>query len=190
MARPRLRDVAISRPRTGRCSRAAAASRCFGIFHVPNISPDKETGIGSWTLLDFVNAMKWGVAPDGSHLYPAFPYPAYQRLTYEDLIDLKAYLDSLPAVKSEVPPHKLRFPFNCAARSGCGIASISTAKASCPTQRPAPSSIGAPISSEEQAIVRSAIRRAIFSAASSRIPNSPARQILRAKARCPYHTEQ
>ena len=93
-----------------------AGGRClktpFGTFNVPNISPDKATGIGSWTTLDFVNAMKHGVAPDGTHLYPAFPYPSYQRMTYEDLIDLKAYLDTLPAVNNKVPPSALRFPYN------------------------------------------------------------------------------
>lgn len=100
-----------------------AGGRClktpFGTFHVPNISPDKETGIGSWTTVDFVNAMKHGVAPDGSYLYPAFPFASYQRMSYEDLIDLKAYLDSLPAVKSEVSPHELGFPFNI--RRGLGL---------------------------------------------------------------------
>jgi len=100
-----------------------AGGRClktpFGNFNVPNISPDKETGIGNWTTLDFVTAMKRGTAPDGTYLYPAFPYTSYQRMTYEDLIDLKAYLDSLPAVKSEVPPSELRFPFNL--RRGLGL---------------------------------------------------------------------
>lgn len=91
----------------GRCLKTA-----FGTFHVPNISPDKETGIGGWSTLDFVNAMKRGVAPDGSHYYPAFPFTSYQRMSFEDLIDLKAYLDSLPAVKHETPPHDLVFPFN------------------------------------------------------------------------------
>jgi mono/diheme cytochrome c family protein len=102
---------------------ALAGGRClktpFGIFHVPNISPDKETGIGNWTTVDFVNAMKHGIAPGGEHLYPAFPYSSYQRMTYEDLIDLKAYLDTLPAVKNEVPPHELSFPFNI--RRGLGL---------------------------------------------------------------------
>ncbi len=93
-----------------------AGGRClktpFGTFNVPNISPDKDTGIGNWTTLDFVNAMKHGVAPDGTYLYPAFPYPSYQRMTYEDLIDLKAYLDTLPAVNNRVPPAAVRFPYN------------------------------------------------------------------------------
>jgi mono/diheme cytochrome c family protein len=90
-----------------------------GTFYAPNISPDKETGIGTWTTLDFVNAMKRGIAPGGVHLYPAFPYTSYQRMTYEDLIDLKAYLDTLPAVRSEVPAHALKFPYNI--RCGVGL---------------------------------------------------------------------
>jgi mono/diheme cytochrome c family protein len=98
----------------GRCLKTA-----FGTFYAPNLSPDKESGIGTWSTLDFVNAMKRGVAPDGSHYYPAFPFTSYQRMRFEDLIDLKAYLDTLPAVRSEVPPHELRFPFNF--RRGVGL---------------------------------------------------------------------
>ena len=100
-----------------------AGGRClkthYGTFHVPNISPDKDTGIGRWTTIDFVNAMKHGVSPNGSHLYPAFPYTSYQRLTLEDLLDLKAYLDTLPAVRNEVAPHDLRFPYSV--RRGLGL---------------------------------------------------------------------
>ena len=100
-----------------------AGGRClktpFGVFNVPNISPDKETGIGNWSTLDFVNAMKRGIGPGGEHLYPAFPYTSYQRMTYEDLIDLKAYLDTLPAVKQKTPPHELAFPYNI--RRGLGL---------------------------------------------------------------------
>lgn len=100
-----------------------AGGRClktpFGTFNVPNISPDKETGIGAWSTLDFINAMKLGMAPEGEHLYPAFPYTSYQRMSFEDLSDLKAYLGSLPAVKSEVPEHDLAFPFNI--RRGLGL---------------------------------------------------------------------
>ena len=100
-----------------------AGGRCLksevGTFYVPNISPDKETGIGDWTTLDFVNAMKRGVAPGGVHLYPAFPYNSYQRMTFEDLIDLKGYLDTLPAVHNATPAHALRFPYNI--RRGVGL---------------------------------------------------------------------
>jgi hypothetical protein len=52
----------------GRCLKTP-----FNTFHVPNISPDKETGIGAWTMLDLINAMKRSVAPDGSYLYPRLP---------------------------------------------------------------------------------------------------------------------
>jgi len=100
-----------------------AGGRClaspFGTFHVPNISPDPEHGIGKWQLADFVNAMKFGVRPDGAHLYPAFPYPSYQHMKVEDLIDLKAYLDTLPASANVVPPHDLQLPFRL--RRGLGM---------------------------------------------------------------------
>jgi mono/diheme cytochrome c family protein len=96
-----------------------ALATAFGTFHVPNISPDKETGIGGWSTLQFVNAMKFGVDDEGEHLYPAFPYPSYQRMTLEDIIDLKAFLDTLPAVSNRVADHDLSFPFNI--RRGIGL---------------------------------------------------------------------
>ncbi|MEE4174328.1 MAG: cytochrome c [Xanthomonadales bacterium] len=90
-----------------------------GAFHVPNISPDPEQGIGAWSDLDFLNAMQRGLAPDGSHYYPAFPYTSYARMTASDLLDLKAYLDQLPADSNAVPDHGLGFPFNV--RRGLGL---------------------------------------------------------------------
>jgi len=100
-----------------------AGGRCLrtdvGTFYAPNISPDSESGIGNWSTLDFINAMKRGVAPGGVHLYPAFPYTSYQRMHFEDLIDLKAYLDTLPSVNSKVPENDLRFPYNV--RRGVGL---------------------------------------------------------------------
>ncbi|MCX5512186.1 cytochrome C [Kaistia algarum] len=84
----------------------------FGTFHAPNISPDKTNGIGNWTTLDFVNAMKLGLGPQGQHLYPAFPYTSYQRMPIGDLVDLKAFLDTLPAVATANQPHELPFPFS------------------------------------------------------------------------------
>ncbi|GBD44552.1 Gluconate 2-dehydrogenase cytochrome c subunit [bacterium HR40] len=84
----------------------------FGTFHPPNITPDPETGIGSWTLADFVRAMREGRAPDGMPYYPAFPYTSYHRLTDEDLADLFAYVRSLPPVQKRTPDHDLRFPYN------------------------------------------------------------------------------
>ena len=100
-----------------------AGGRClgspFGTFYVPNISPDPEHGIGKWQLVDFVNAMKFGVGPGGTHLYPAFPYPSYQHMKLEDLIDLKGYLDTLPASANVVRPHDVPFPFSF--RRGLGL---------------------------------------------------------------------
>ena len=91
----------------------------FGTFHAPNISPDPDHGIGKWTLADFVAAMKFGVSPGGVHLYPAFPYTSYQRMRVEDIIDLKAFLDTLPKVATPSQPHELPFPFNI--RRGIGL---------------------------------------------------------------------
>jgi mono/diheme cytochrome c family protein len=91
----------------------------FGTFYPPNISPDPDTGIGRWSALDFVNAMKRGLAPDGTHLYPAFPYTSYQRMTVPDLLDLKAFLDKLPAVRQTNRPNELPFPLNI--RRGIGL---------------------------------------------------------------------
>ena len=63
-------------------------------------------------MIDFVNAMKRGLGRDGSHLYPAFPYTSYQRMTYEDLIDLKTFLDTLPPVVAANRPHDIAFPYS------------------------------------------------------------------------------
>lgn len=91
----------------------------FGAFYVPNISPDKEKGIGGWSNADFVNAMTRGVSPSGEHYFPAFPYTSYAHMKMEDLLDLKAYLDTLQPVKSDVPAHAVPFPFNV--RRGLGL---------------------------------------------------------------------
>jgi mono/diheme cytochrome c family protein len=84
----------------------------FGTFHVPNISPDERAGIGAWTLADFGNAMKRGVGKGGEHLYPAFPYGSYSRMTDKDVSDLWAFLKTLPRSGNVAPPHQLPFPFN------------------------------------------------------------------------------
>ena len=70
----------------------------YGRIATPNLTPDRATGIGGWSLADFTRAVRWGVAPDDSHYVPSFPYPFYNRLTDGDLADLKAFLDSLPPV--------------------------------------------------------------------------------------------
>lgn len=84
----------------------------FGTFHAPNISPDEKAGIGSWTLAQFGNAMKRGVGPEGEHLYPAFPYGSYSRMSDADVNDLFGYLKTLPKSADVAAPHELPFPFN------------------------------------------------------------------------------
>ncbi|MFZ4687800.1 MAG: c-type cytochrome [Polymorphobacter sp.] len=91
----------------------------FGRFQAPNISPDPVHGIGGWSLADFANAMQRGVDPQGQHLYPAFPYGSYRRMTKGDVADLYAYLRTLPAVATDAPANDLRFPFTL--RRGIGL---------------------------------------------------------------------
>ena len=83
----------------------------FGSCFTPNITPDPETGIGNWSNEDFIRAMKKGVSPDGGRYYPTFPYTSYTRMTRQDMLDLKAYLDTVPPVRNAVPDHDLAFPF-------------------------------------------------------------------------------
>jgi len=91
----------------------------FGTFHAPNISPGVTHGIGGWSLPEFANAMMQGVAPDGRHYYPAFPYTAYAKMTLADLADLHAYIETLPASDVANVPHDLGFPFTL--RRGIGL---------------------------------------------------------------------
>ncbi|UTW11889.1 cytochrome c [Marinobacterium rhizophilum] len=91
----------------------------FGTFVAPNISPDTATGIGSWSDADFANALLKGISPEGEHYYPAFPYSSYSRMTLQDIADLKAFMDTLPAVNRANEPHELGFPFSV--RRGLGL---------------------------------------------------------------------
>ena len=84
----------------------------FGTFLAPNISPDPDHGIGGWSLADFASALKRGVSPEGTHLYPAFPYTTYTRMELQDIADLKAFMDTLPASDRPSEPNEIGFPFN------------------------------------------------------------------------------
>ncbi|MCA2010488.1 cytochrome c [Cereibacter sphaeroides] len=84
----------------------------FGTFHAPNISMDPDQGIGDWTLPDFARAVMQGVSPDGAHYYPAFPYTTYTHATPEDIADLWAFWQTLPADATPSQPHEVSFPFN------------------------------------------------------------------------------
>jgi mono/diheme cytochrome c family protein len=84
----------------------------FGIVYGTNITPDPKTGIGTWPLEAFLRAMRDGVARDGSHLFPAFPYNAYTKLTDDDLKALYAYLMTRQPVSATVPPNTVPFPLS------------------------------------------------------------------------------
>lgn len=75
----------------------------FGIFYAPNITPDRETGIGDWQAQDFLLALKHGRTPDGSFYYPAFPYRAYAGLSDQEVLDIGSYLMSLEPISNTVP---------------------------------------------------------------------------------------
>ena len=79
----------------------------IGILYPPNLTPDPETGLGKWSDVDFVNAMQRGLIPDGAHLIPAFPYTSYAHMSVEDVLDIKAYLGSLPPVINATKPHEV-----------------------------------------------------------------------------------
>jgi mono/diheme cytochrome c family protein len=84
----------------------------FGAIYSPNITPDRDTGIGAWSEQDFYRALRFGVAPDGSRYYPAFPYPNFTRITREDILAIRAYLGTLAPVSNKAPPPALMFPLN------------------------------------------------------------------------------
>jgi mono/diheme cytochrome c family protein len=84
----------------------------FGTFYGPNITPDPTFGIGRWSDADFIRALRDGLAPDGTHLFPAFPYTSFTLIRDSDLLDLKAYIFSLPPVSRPNRPHDIWFPFS------------------------------------------------------------------------------
>jgi mono/diheme cytochrome c family protein len=83
----------------------------FGTFYGPNITPDEDHGIGAWSDADFIAALRHGRAPDGSHYFPAFPFTAFTKMTDADMLALKAYIFTLPAVDRPNTPHEIDFPF-------------------------------------------------------------------------------
>ena len=91
----------------------------FGTFLAPNISPDPDHGIGAWSVQDLGNALQRGIGRDGEHLYPALPYAAYQHMAPQDVVDLYAYLQTLPPDATPSQPHDLGFPFTL--RRGLGL---------------------------------------------------------------------
>lgn len=90
----------------------AAIKTPFGTFYGPNITPDERSGIGRWSLEDFADAMTAGVKPDGRPYYPVFPYTSYTLMSDQDLADLWAALQTVPAVEGRAPPNKINSLFD------------------------------------------------------------------------------
>ncbi|MXY33781.1 MAG: c-type cytochrome [Boseongicola sp. SB0664_bin_43] len=90
----------------------------FGTFVAPNISSHPTHGIGGWSVFDFASALLHGTSPEGRHYYPAFPYTSYTRMNDQDVADLWAFMQTLPASPVASLPHELEFPFNVRAPLG------------------------------------------------------------------------
>jgi cytochrome c553 len=75
----------------------------LGIFYPPNLTPDADTGLGSWTEADIIKALRTGVRPDGRELAPVMPWRSYAKLTDSDIQSLASYLKNLKPVRNPVP---------------------------------------------------------------------------------------
>ena len=105
-------EVCHTAPGSAAYAGALAFSLPFGTLYSTNITADKETGIGDYSDADFLNAVRRGVRRDGARLYPAMPYTSYTYMTDADVLAIKAYLFSLPAVHATNQADTLGFPFN------------------------------------------------------------------------------
>lgn len=83
----------------------------FGTFYPPNITTDKATGIGNWTLERFSDALSNGDGPKGN-LYPVFPYSYFTLMSDQEITDLYAAVMAMPAVTQTAPPNRVSFPFD------------------------------------------------------------------------------
>ncbi len=84
----------------------------FGTIYSTNITPDPKTGIGAWSDEDFLRAMTLGVGPSGVQYFPVFPYTSFTRMTRQDVLDLKAYLFSIPPIAQANKTPDLQAPFS------------------------------------------------------------------------------
>jgi mono/diheme cytochrome c family protein len=84
----------------------------FGTIYSTNITPDPATGIGGWSEAAFARAMHEGVARDGSHLFPVFPYDHFTKLSDDDVKALYAYFITRSPVSASTPPNTIPFPLN------------------------------------------------------------------------------
>jgi mono/diheme cytochrome c family protein len=84
----------------------------FGVMYSPNITPDRETGIGAWTFDEFKKALHSGIRADGQFLYPTMPFDAFTKISEDDLKALWSYIRSLPPIKQQNRENELTFPFS------------------------------------------------------------------------------
>lgn len=84
----------------------------FGTIYGTNITPDAESGLGRWSEAAFSRAMREGVDREGRHLYPAFPYDHFTKVTDADIKALYAFMMTRDPVRARTPPNELPFPFN------------------------------------------------------------------------------
>jgi mono/diheme cytochrome c family protein len=82
------------------------------IFFTPNITPDRDSGIGSWTETEFRRALREGVSPRHSYYYPAFPYRSFSKMTDSDMSRIFLYLRSREPVRKFNRPHELPAVFD------------------------------------------------------------------------------
>jgi mono/diheme cytochrome c family protein len=84
----------------------------FGTIVSPNITPDRDTGIGAWTDDEFVSALWQGRGHNGKRLFPAMPYPSFTLMMKDDVLAIRAYLKTVEPVSARVESNKLPFPFS------------------------------------------------------------------------------
>ena len=75
----------------------------LGVFYGPNLTPDRDSGLGNWSTEEIVTAITKGQRPDGRMLAPIMPWHAFANLTREDVLAIALYLKSLPPVNNKVP---------------------------------------------------------------------------------------
>lgn len=124
----------------------------FGVIYSANLTPDLETGLAGWSEAEFHQAMTQGIRRGGAHLYPAFPYPFYTKISRDDSDAIFAFLRALPATSNRVNRSSLPFPFSIrAAMIGWNAINFTPGKFE-PDPGRTPNSTAAPTSSKALAI--------------------------------------
>ena len=148
----------------------------FGTLYSPNITPDKETGIGNYSDADFLNAVHRGIRRDGARLYPAMPFTSYTYMTDADALAIKAYLFSLPPVHAAAPRQYADLSVQPALGDGLLVGAVQSGHAlRARYVDKARNGTAAPISPRRWRIAANATRRATWRSRWTTARNSPAR---------------